>query len=303
MAENKPLGFLRGVSDGLPVCLGYLSVAFAFGMIATAEKGMPLWGAALVSITNFTGTGQFVGVDLMSAATGILELICTLAVINARYFLMSLSLSQKLPENITLWQRMMIAFGNTDENFAIMMLQTEPLTFPYMMGMILISYSGWVGGTVLGGAASSVIPASLLSALGIALYAMFIALVVPPAKADRRVLGVVGIAVAISCALYYIPAASGLGSGWIIIISGIISAAAGALLFPQSEKTCGEDEKLSAAYVDKNNKSDAESTAPAGQVKLETRTSDENTVPAGQVNTSSQRTDENNAADGRGGAA
>ncbi|MFA6948569.1 MAG: AzlC family ABC transporter permease [Eubacteriales bacterium] len=238
MSECKPLTFIRGARDGLPVGLGYLSVAFAFGMIATAEKGMPLWGAALVSLTNFTGTGQFVGVDLMSVGTGIIELVCTLAVINARYFLMSLSLSQKLPENITLWQRMMIAFGNTDENFALMMLQSEPLTFPYMMGMIITSYSGWVGGTILGGAASAVIPSSLLSALGIALYAMFIALVVPPAKADRRVLGVVAAAAAISCALYYIPASSGIGSGWIIIISGVLSSAAGAVFFPHIEKTC-----------------------------------------------------------------
>lgn len=235
------LTFRRGACDGIPIALGYLSVSFAFGMIASG-KGVPVWGAALISLTSFTGTGQFVGVDLMAAGAGMLELICTLAVINARYFLMSMSLSQKLPASITMWQRLVIAFGNTDEIFAVTMMQTAPLNFRYMCGLILCSYSGWVGGTVIGGAASAVIPESLIAALGIALYAMFSALVIPPAKHSGPVLGVVLAATAISCLFRYLPALSGVGNGWVIIIAGIAASAAGALLFPvKDEETRAPD--------------------------------------------------------------
>lgn len=240
IAGDKPkaLTFLQGARDAVPVMLGYLSVSFAFGMIA-ASRGIPVWCAALFSGTALTGTGQFVGLDLISAGAGFIELACTLAVINARYFLMSLSLGQKLPANITLWQRCVIAFGNTDENFAIAMMQTKPLTFPYLCGMIVTSYCGWVGGTILGGAAQNLIPQSVLSALGIALYAMFIALVVPPAMKNRKILLVVSASVAISCVFSFTPALSGIGSGWIIIISGVAASVLGALLFPV--ETAGQD--------------------------------------------------------------
>ena len=231
---KSKLTFSRGFRDGIPVMLGYLSVSFAFGMIANS-RGFPIWCAALFSMTNLSGTGQFVGLDLISTGAGIAEMICTIAVINARYFLMSLSLGQKLPQKVTLWQRFIIAFGDTDENFAIAMMQTEPLTFPYMAGMILSSYSGWVGGTILGGLASGLIPDSVLSALGIALYAMFVALVVPPAKQSRPVLIVVLTAAAVSTLLNIIPIIKDIGSGWIIIIAGIAASAMGAVFFPISD--------------------------------------------------------------------
>jgi predicted branched-subunit amino acid permease len=166
-------------------------------------------------------------------------------VINARYFLMSLSLSQKLPGEITLWQRLVIAFGNTDEIFAVAMMRTEPINFRYMTGLIVCSYSGWVGGTVIGGLASGAIPKSVLSALGIALYAMFIALVVPPAKKTRPVLTVVLVAAAINCLLRYVDAFDFITSGWAIIISGVTAAFAGALLFP--ERDCGSTGEVQAA--------------------------------------------------------
>ena len=228
---EKKLTFSRGFRDGIPILLGYLSVSFAFGMIAHS-RGIPIWGAAMFSMTSFTGTGQFVGIDLMSAGAGVLELICTLAVINARYFLMSLSYTQKLPSDVTLWQRLIIAFGNTDEIFAVAMMQEEPLNFRYLCGLILSSYSGWVSGSILGGAASSLIPAPVLSALGIALYAMFIALVVPATKKSRPVLIVALTAAALSCVFHVLPVLRDIGSGWIIIVCGIAASLMGSLLFP-----------------------------------------------------------------------
>lgn len=232
---NTRLTFRQGLTDALPIFFGYLSVSVAFGILASA-RGVPVWLATAVSMTSLTGTGQFVWLDLIAATAALAQTALALAVINARYFLMSLSLSQKLPGTITLWQRLIIAFGNTDEIFAIAMTRDEPLNFRYMAGLIACSYAGWVGGTAIGGLASGAIPASVLSALGIALYAMFIALVVPPAKKSRPALAVVLIAAAINCLLKYIPAFGFITAGWAVIISGAAAALIGAALFPDRSR-------------------------------------------------------------------
>ena len=231
-AASGKLRFSDGVRDAVPICLGYLSVSLAFGMIA-AGKGMPVWIAELFAVTCVSGTGQFVGVNLMSAAAPLIELLCTLAVINARYLLMSVSLSQKLPTSMTLWQRLVVAYGNTDEIFALASTQTRPLTFGYMCGMIFISVSGWLAGTLIGALAGEVIPQSVMSAMNIALYAMYIALIIPDAKKSGPIAAVVLTAAALSCILTYLPATSGLGAGWTIIAAGAAASVAGAILFPR----------------------------------------------------------------------
>lgn len=229
------LTFRQGLTDALPIFFGYFSVSIAFGIIASA-RGVPVWLATSVSLTAFTGTGQFVWLDLIASLAAILQTAFTMLVINARYFLMSLSLSQKLPADLTLWQRLIVGFGNTDEVFAVAMTRDEPLNFKYLLGLILCSYSGWVSGTALGGLASGIIPDSILSALGIALYAMFIALVVPPAKKSKPVLAVVLGAAGLNCLLRFIPAFAFIGDGWRVIISGITAAAFGAVVFPIPEE-------------------------------------------------------------------
>ena len=138
MTENKQLTFAAGLRDGLPILLGYLSVAFAFGM-STVAKGFPLWLPTLISATNFTGTGQFVGVDLIYARAALAELAFTLLIINLRYLLMSLSLSQRLAPSVGFFRRLAIAFGNTDEIFAVAMQQEGALNFNYRLGLILSS--------------------------------------------------------------------------------------------------------------------------------------------------------------------
>ena len=223
------LTFLSGVKDALPICFGYLSVSLAFGMIA-ADRGMPLWTAALFAATCVSGTGQFVGLNLLTISAPIIELLCTLAIINARYLLMSVSLSQKVPAGMPLWQRLIVAYGNTDEIFALASTQTAHLTFPYMAGMILISVSGWLAGTVLGEIAGVLIPQSLVTAMNIALYAMYIALIVPDSAKSRQIAVVVLTAVALSCVLSRIV--SGLGDGWRIVIAGTAAASLGAIFFP-----------------------------------------------------------------------
>ncbi len=230
--DNQTLSFRRGVRDAVPIFLGYLSVSCAFGMIA-ADKGMSAGLAALFSVTCVSGTGQFVGLNLMSVGAPLIELFCTLAIINARYLLMSVSLSQKLPRKMNLWQRLVVAYGNTDEIFALASVQTETLTFGYMLGMICISAAGWVGGTLLGELLGGLIPSSVVTAMNIALYAMYIALIIPDAKRSAPVAAVVGAAAALSCVLTFVPLTGQMGSGWIIILAGTAASVVGAALFPR----------------------------------------------------------------------
>lgn len=227
---KQELTFTDGIRDALPICFGYLSVSLAFGMIA-ADRGMPLWTAVLFSAACVSGTGQFVGLNLLALSAPLIELLCTLAIINARYLLMSVSLSQKMPPEMPLWQRLVVAYGNTDEIFAMASTQTARLTFPYMTGMIFISVSGWIAGTVLGEITGGIIPQSLVTAMNIALYAMYLALIIPDAAKSRQIAVVVLAAVALSCVLAL--AASGLGDGWRIIIAGVAAASIGAVLFPR----------------------------------------------------------------------
>ncbi len=231
MSANSHLCFRQGLKDGIPIALGYLSVSFAFGMSAVA-KGFPFWSPCLISLTNFTGTGQFIGIDLIHAGAGFWELAFTLLIINLRYLLMSLSLSQRLSPSVGLGKRLIIAFGNTDEIFAVAMQQEGLLPFRYMVGLVISSFSGWVSGTVIGAGASNLMPVALCSALGIAVYAMFIAIIVPPARKYKPVLQIILIAVALSCIFYWVPPFNRLSSGWAIIICGVIASAYGAYYYP-----------------------------------------------------------------------
>lgn len=233
------LTFRKGLRDAVPIALGYFSVSAAFGMICISNK-LPLWAAPLISLTNFTGTGQFVGSSLIASGALIIEIVLTLLVINARYFLMSISLSQRLSSKITLLGRLAIAFGNTDEIFAVAMQQNRVLNIRYMFGLIVCSFSGWIGGTVAGTLVGNIMPTDLVSAMGIAIYAMFIAIIVPPLKKSKPVLVVVAIAAVLNCILTYTPVISGIGSSWAVIISGIVAAALGAILFPQEMEDFNE---------------------------------------------------------------
>lgn len=232
MDLKNRLTFYDGLKDGLPIALGYISVSFAFGILAV-EKGLPLWSPILISLSNFTGTGQFVGVGLIASGAAILEIAFTIFIINIRYFLMSLSLSQKIPENISLWQRLVIAFGDTDEIFAVSMQKKEELNFKYMLGLILCSFLGWNLGTLVGTIANNALPMSIRSALGIAIYGMFIAIIIPPATKLKPVAQVIIISLIMSCIFKWFPILNRLSSGWVIIICGIVSSAIGAYLHPE----------------------------------------------------------------------
>ena len=231
--------FMRGVKDGIPIALGYVSVAFAYGVLAR-EHGFPLWFSILVSLTNFTGTGQAAGTDLIAAGAGILELFTTMLIINIRYTVMSLSLSQKMGEGFPLWQRLVVAFGVTDENFAVAVRQPNKLTFPYLSGLIACSFFGLVSGTVLGAALGDIFSDALMSAFGIALSAMFVAIIVPPARENKSILFLVLLSVAASCAFFFIPYLNRVPSGWTIILCSVVCTAVVSLLFPHAEPETSE---------------------------------------------------------------
>ena len=238
MRKNE---FTQGLKDGLPICLGYFSVSVAFGM-TTVLAGMPLWAAVLISLTNLTSAGQFAGANLMLAGGNMMELGLTTLVINIRYFLMSLSVSQKVERKMSMKERLAVSFGITDEIFAVSMQHKGELSTPYMAGLIITPILGWTGGTLAGGAATSVMPEALSSALGIALYGMFIAVIVPPAREERSVLFTVILAILASLAFTYLPVLRNLGSGWSIIIITIAVSAVAAWLFPRKPEEVEETE-------------------------------------------------------------
>ena len=227
--------FIEGIKDGIPIALGYLSVSFSVGIMALAS-GINVLQGAFMSLTNVTSAGQFAGIAVIASGGTILELILTQLIINLRYALMSLSLSQKLPEKMPLWQRMVVAFANTDEIFAVAMGHAKSLTFSYMIGLQLLPILGWTSGTVLGAVAGQVLPKAIGSALSVALYGMFIAIVVPAAVKIRPVLWVAALAVFFGCVIYYVPILSGISTGMSIVICTVLASVIGAILFPVSKE-------------------------------------------------------------------
>ena len=161
---------------------------------------------------------------------------------NLRYALMSLSLSQKLHPSVGLIQRLGIAFGNTDEIFALAMQQPEEITTRYWFGLMTVPFFGWVGGTFLGGAASTILPDALRSVLGIAIYGMFLAVILPPAREHRSIRAAVLIAAIISCLCYYLPVLNRLSSGFVIILCALVASTVMAILAPiQAEDTTEQE--------------------------------------------------------------
>ena len=226
--------FRRGLGHGVPIALGYLSVAFAFG-IQAAGGGLTPLQAVLISMTNLTSAGQVAGLSLMVAGAPLYEMALTQLVINLRYALMSLSLSQRLDAGMTTPWRALLAFGNTDEIFAVASSQPGEIGRAYLTGLICLPYVGWAGGTLLGAAAGALLPALLTDALGIAIYGMFLAVILPPARSRRSVRLVVVAAAVMSCILRYAPAFSSISGGFSIVLCAVSAAALGAWRFPVRE--------------------------------------------------------------------
>lgn len=250
-AEVFSVDYLRGLRHGLPIALGYVGVSFAFGIQASAA-GLAVWQAVLLSMMNVTSAGQLAGLQLMTAGAGLGEMALTQFTINLRYALMSLALAQKLDASMTLPHRLGISFVNTDEVFLVASAQPGKLGKRYLYGLTNGPYLGWALGTLLGAAAGDLLPAGVTSALGIAIYGMFIAIVVPPLRHSREIRLVVLVSVTLSCLLRYLPAFSFVTGGFRVIVCAVVASAAGAWLAPepcQPAPPCQTQAQCEAAAV------------------------------------------------------
>ena len=222
----------KGLKDGLAIGLGYLSVSFSFGILAVTS-GLSWWQAVLVSFTNLTSAGQVAGVGIMAAGGTLIEMAVATLVINLRYALMAISLSQKTDASMTTPARLFTGFFITDEIFGVASSSDHPVSRSYMIGLGTLPVAGWTLGTLLGAVLGNILPAIVTNALAIAIYGMFIAIVLPATRKSKAVMIVSLISVALSCILFYVPVLHDkISSGFAIIICSIIAALVGAIFMP-----------------------------------------------------------------------
>lgn len=231
--------FLAGIKAGMPVCVGYFSVSFGFGAMAVAQ-GLTIWQAVLISASNLTSAGQFAGLTVIAAGATLLEMILTQLVINSRYALMSLALGQRLGPRVGTGSRLLTAFFNTDEVFALGMSRGADLTTAFFVGAGVIAALGWISGTALGAIAGSLLPESLRMALGVMLYGMFIAIVIPQARQEKPMLVCMILALVFSCLFAWVPVLNAVSGGIAIVICTVAAAALCAVAFPVADEEVAE---------------------------------------------------------------
>lgn len=219
----------------MPVCIGYFSVSFGFGAMAVSQ-GLSVLQAILISASNLTSAGQFAGLTVITAGAALLEMVLTQLVINSRYALMSLALGQRLGPDAGIRQRLAAAFFNTDEVFALGMSRKESLTTAFFVGAGTVAAIGWTAGTALGAVAGSLLPGAVRTALGIMLYGMFIAIVVPQARQEKPMCLCLVLALLLSCLFTWLPGLKEVSAGLAIVICTVAAAAICALAFPVAEE-------------------------------------------------------------------
>ena len=225
--------FMKGLSDGVPIGLGYFSVAMGFGILAINLK-ISAFFAWLISATNLTSAGQAAGVEVIAAGGTLIEMALTQLVINLRYSLMGFSLTQKLDDSFTTPKRLVLSMGITDEIYAMAISQKGKIPPAYMTGLIIIPFIGWTSGTVVGAFASQILPEIISDVMGIMLYGMFIAVFVPASKKSKNVLLAVLISAGASIIFKYLL--TFVSGGFSIILSAIIASVVCALIFPVKEE-------------------------------------------------------------------
>jgi len=234
MSTTKKLAFSNGMRDGIPIALGYFAVAFTLG-IAAKNAGFTPLQAMIVSMTNNASAGEYAGFTLISAGAGYLELALMMVVANARYLLMSCALSQKLDPKTPLLHRLLIGYDVTDEIFGICINSPGKLNPFYAYGAFSVAIPGWAIGTYLGVLMGNVLPSNVVSALSVGLYGMFIAIIIPPARQNRLLAGLIIVSMLLSLLFTVAPVLSTIPSGTSILILTIVISAAAAILFPIKE--------------------------------------------------------------------
>lgn len=242
---NRKSIFVRGMRDGLPIALGYFAVSFALGIKAT-EAGLFPWQSALMSFLNVTSAGEAAGITLLGVGTTYFELGFTQLVINIRYLLMSCSLSQKLSSDTGIFHRLLIGYGVTDEIFGISVSYEGKLSPYYSYGAISVAVPGWTLGTFLGALMGDLLPERIVGALSVALYAMFLAIILPPARKSRVIACLVAVSMVASAILSYLYDTLNLywfSDGFRIVALTVLFSVIAAILFPIKDEFAENEEK------------------------------------------------------------
>ena len=237
MKEKHLDNFVKGLKNGIPIALGYFAVAFTLG-IQAKNAGITAFQSAVASFGLHASAGEYIAFTLFGANATIFVMVMMEVVANARYLLMSCALSQKLDNKMPFFHRLIMGLFVTDEIFGLCVSVPEKLNPAYMYGMVLVASPAWVLGTYFGVLFGNILPASIVSALSVGLYGMFIAIIIPPARKNKIVACVVAISMIISCIFSYAPIVSSISSGTRIIILTVVISLAAAVLFPVKENEC-----------------------------------------------------------------
>ncbi|MEA4925080.1 MAG: AzlC family ABC transporter permease [Syntrophomonadaceae bacterium] len=229
------VGFIEGCKAAVPIAIGYIPIGITFGLLAQAA-GIPNYITVMMSLVIFAGASQFVGINLIALGTGYIEIILTTFILNLRHLLMSASLSQKLASGTPKGILALLAFGVTDETFSVASFRSEAALSPeFLAGLNLLAYSAWNLGTWLGFFLAAGLPEAIKNSMGIALYVMFIGLLVPSCRKSRATLTIALLAMAVHYLLQYVPATAGLSTGLKIVITTLAAALVGAVIFSEED--------------------------------------------------------------------
>ena len=233
ISENKT-AFRDGMRDGIPIGWGYLAVAFSLG-IAARNAGLNAAQACLASLLCNASAGEYAGFTVIAANASYIEMAFLTLIANARYILMSCAMSQRMSPSTGSFHRIIMGFDITDELFGIAMARPGSLNPYYTYGAMLVSIPMWAAGTAIGTAAGNILPLSLVSAFSVALYGMFLAVIIPPARRDRVICLIVAVCFALSLAASKLPYISTVSEGTRTVILTVVISSAAALLFPRKE--------------------------------------------------------------------
>lgn len=231
MIKSKKTAFSMGLKHGIPIGLGYFAVAFTLG-IAAKNAGFTPLQAMIVSFTNHASAGEYIGFTLIQQNAAYIELALMILITNARYLLMSCALSQKISPNTPLLHRLLIGYGVTDEIFATCVSQPGMLNPFYAYGTFAVAMPGWEIGTYLGTYMGNILSDDIVSALSVGLYGMFIAIIIPPAKQNQIIAGLIIVAMTLSLLFRVIPVLASISSGTSVLLLTILVSGAAAFLFP-----------------------------------------------------------------------
>ncbi len=231
---NNKQAFRDGMRDGFPIGLGYLAVSFSLG-IAARNIGLDAFQAFLTSLLCNASAGEYAGISLIGASAAYIEVAVMTLIVNARYLLMSCAMSQRMNPKTGLFHRLVMSFYITDELFAVSIARPGYLNPYYTYGAVLTASPLWAIGTALGAIAGNLLPLRLVSAFSVALYGMFLAVIIPPARKNKILALIIVFCFAVSFAATYLPVISDISAGTRTIVITVVISSAAALIFPKKQ--------------------------------------------------------------------